>query len=445
MSLKIITFGCRLNSCESEAIEKLAIEVGLQNLPDDVVIINSCAVTHEAERQLCQMIRSIKRKSTERMSVTHVIVVGCAAQVWIMNNVKMLEVSYMLGSHDKLCRMRYEEIYSALSSKTECITYPTISVDVSHRSFAANDRLTTKQHRARAFLKIQDGCNHHCTYCIVPTARGASSSVPVDQVVSNAQDLVNSGYKEIVLTGVDITSYGEDLQRNTHYNMTLKQMIHTLLCDVDGLTRLRLSSIDIAEVDNDLLEFIACERRIMPYLHLSLQSGDDQILKLMRRRHTVAATHDFCAKMRKLREDIVFGADIITGFPTEDENMFQNTCSMISDIGIAYLHVFPYSERANTAAATMRPIVPRAVRIERGRRLRAIGDKIREIHNKTKIGKVFRALLESQYIARTDDFSIVKLHTPHKSATSHGMRYGEVVAVEVLGYGDSGLLGRIHE
>lgn len=415
MPLQILTFGCRVNFCESELIQKIAINAGLANLAQEVVIINSCAVTQEAERQLRQTIRSIKRNINNKALANDkcIIVVGCATQIHTTRYLQMQEVSYVLGHPEKLNPSKYSEIYHDLLRLSQT-QGNTIHIEEFPPSITSGIATITKTNvttpsRARAFLKIQDGCNHYCTYCTIPFARGKSVSTNIDDIILQAKALVSKGYKEIVLTGIDITSYGKDLSPPT----TLDSMVKIMLQEVQELPRLRLSSIDIAGIDDNLLQVIAHETRLMPHIHLSIQSGDDHILNLMKRRHNAHTIRTFCSKLRALRPTVTFGADIIVGFPTESEDMFQNTCNIIQETNIAYLHVFPYSERIGTLASQITPAIPRNIRIERGRKLRAIGKALFERHCKNNIGSAFDALIESQNTARLDDFSTVRLiNTP---------------------------------
>ncbi len=445
MSVEVLTFGCRLNFYESELIKKLAINAKLDTLDRDIVVINSCTVTHEAERQLQQTMRRIKKDSPNK----YIILVGCAAQVWRDKYSIMPEVSFLLDNKDKVKIEKYKEIADILSKKistennvavrdsdlTQKLLYKSHinnkenedkvisqinisnlvnNLDIDHckqQNKNIQKSNTTKfvehfDHRARAFLKIQDGCDHYCSYCIIPFARGKSISIPPHDIIAQAKKLVFNGHNEIVLTGVDVTSYGYDLKTRI---IKLGSLIKLILKEIPSLQRLRLSSLDVAEIDLELFDVIVNEERVMPHLHLSLQSGDDNVLRKMRRRHSVSLVRSFCDRVRKKRSNIAFGADIITGFPEESEEMFKNTCALMEEINIVYLHVFPYSERSGTLAASMQSKIPRSERVERGRALRAIGKKLLANHYSKKVGNTYSAIIEGGNTARMDDFSLAKI------------------------------------
>jgi threonylcarbamoyladenosine tRNA methylthiotransferase MtaB len=386
---EVVTFGCRLNTYESSVIEKLSLEAGIEN----AIIFNSCAVTSEAERQLRQAIRS-KRKQFPDATI---IVTGCAAQVNHEKYSSMSEVDFIIGNAEKMD----PEAYRRLSEQKVAVS------DIMLAKEAVPHMVEGFEGRARGFLQVQNGCNHRCTFCIIPYARGNSRSVPLGEIVKQAQLLCEHGYHEIVLTGVDVTDYGGDLPGSPSFGGTIKR----LLKQVPALKRLRLSSIDVAEVDEDLLDLIANEPRFMPYLHLSLQSGDDLILKRMKRRHNRQQVFDFCAKVRKLRPEITFGADIIAGFPTETDEMFNNSLNVIEEVGLQFLHIFPYSEREGTPAARM-PQVAKQLRKKRAAMLREAGNKQLALHYNQKVGTVMSAICESENRARAEDFSLIKLDSP---------------------------------
>jgi threonylcarbamoyladenosine tRNA methylthiotransferase MtaB len=347
---RILTFGCRLNAYESEVMRGHAESAGLEN----AIIVNTCAVTGEAERQARQAIRKARRENPG----AQIIVTGCAAQIDPAGFAAMAEVDRVIGNEEKL---RAESFLLEDAPRV-----------------AVNDIMTVRQtapqliagfaERTRAFVQVQQGCDHRCTFCIIPYGRGNSRSVPLGEVVRQVRALVDEGTAEVVLTGVDITSYGGDLPGRP----ALGQMLRRLLAQVPELKRLRLSSLDAIELDPDLRRLIAEEPRLMPHLHLSLQAGDDMILKRMKRRHSRAEAVALCEELRALRPGIVFGADLIAGFPTETEAMFENSLRLVEDCGLTYLHVFPYSARKGTPAARM-PQLPMAVRKERAARLRAAG------------------------------------------------------------------------
>ncbi|HMA14319.1 MAG TPA: tRNA (N(6)-L-threonylcarbamoyladenosine(37)-C(2))-methylthiotransferase MtaB, partial [Kiloniellaceae bacterium] len=337
-SPRILTFGCRLNAYESEVMRGHAEAAGL----DDAIIVNTCAVTGEAERQARQAIRKARRENP----TAQIIVTGCAAQIDPAGFAAMAEVDRVLGNEEKL----HAESF----------------LDAGAPRVAVNDIMAVKEtapqliagfaERTRAFVQVQQGCDHRCTFCIIPYGRGNSRSVPLGEVVRQVRTLVEQGTAEVVLTGVDITSYGGGLPGQPK----LGQMVRRLLAQVPELKRLRLSSLDAIELDADLKRLVAEEERLMPHLHLSLQAGDDMILKRMKRRHLRADSIRFCEEVRRLRPDIVFGADIIAGFPTETEEMFENSLRIVNECGLTHLHVFPFSPRKGTPAARM-PQVPREV------------------------------------------------------------------------------------
>ncbi|MGZ5936993.1 MAG: tRNA (N(6)-L-threonylcarbamoyladenosine(37)-C(2))-methylthiotransferase MtaB [Rhizomicrobium sp.] len=357
MTAEILTFGCRLNAYESEAIRARAAEAGLQ----DAVIFNTCAVTAEAVRQSRQAIRKARREHPERK----IIVTGCAAQTEPQTYADMAEVDLVLGNSEKLDARSYADFGVGAAERVR------VNDIMSVRETASQmvDCFEGPTRGVRAFLQVQNGCNHRCTFCIIPYGRGNSRSVPMGAVIDEARRLTDKGVPEIVLTGVDMTSYGEDLPGSP----TLGQLVRKLLKLVPGVKRLRLSSIDSIEADADLMCAIAEEERLMPHFHLSVQSGDDMILKRMKRRHARADTIAFCRTVRRARPNAAFGADLIAGFPTETEAMFQQTMRLVDEAGLTNLHVFPFSPRDGTPAARM-PQVAKGVIKERAARLRAKGE-----------------------------------------------------------------------
>ena len=383
--VEVLTFGCRLNLVESEAMRRAALACGQTNL----VIVNTCAVTAEAARQARQAIRRVKR---ERPGA-EIVVTGCAAQIDPDRFAAMPEGFRVLGNAEK----------ADPASWARCGAH----VDVS-KIMAAKAAPTILsegiEDRTRAFLAVQTGCDHRCSFCVIPFGRGPSRSVPPDKVIHAARRLTGNGFREIVLTGVDLTSYGADLCGAP----SLGKLVKAILRVAPDLARLRLSSIDCIEADEELIAAFAGEPRLMPYLHLSLQSGDDLILKRMKRRHGRADAVRFCAELRRLRPEIVFGADLIAGFPTESEAMFQNTLAHVEDCGLTHLHVFPFSGRPGTPAARMPPVAPEIVKA-RAERLREAGDAALRAHLEAQTGKVLRVLTERHGIGRTEDFSRVKI------------------------------------
>ncbi len=384
-SPEIVTFGCRLNSYESEVMRGHAANAGLNN----AVIINTCAVTNEAERQARQAVRKARRDHPD----AKIIVTGCAAQTNPDQFQKMDEVDQILGNLEKL------EPQSFGLDQTERVQVN----DIMSAEETASHLLEGFEGRARAFLQIQNGCDHRCTFCIIPYGRGNSRSVPLGAIVEQAESLTKNGYKEFVLTGVDITAYGEDLPGKP----SLGQMCRRLLALVPGIERLRLSSLDPVEVDEDLWTLIEHEPRLMPHLHISLQAGDDMVLKRMKRRHLRKDVYDFCTKARALRPDVVFGADIIAGFPTETDDMAENSRLLLEECDITYAHVFPYSERPGTPAAKM-PQVPGDKRKHRAANLRAVGSANLARHLGDQVGKTLPVLAENETTGRTEHYAPVQ-------------------------------------
>ena len=387
--IEIITFGCRLNAYESEVMREHANAAGLS----DAVIVNTCAVTAEAVRQARQAIRKARRERPN----SKIVVTGCAAQIEPSRFAAMDEVDHVIGNQEK----------------TECRTFAGLAGEATER-VVVNDIMSVKEtaghliegfgSRARAYVQIQNGCDHRCTFCIIPFGRGPSRSVPAGEVVAQVRRLVENGYAEVVLTGVDITAYGADLPGD----MTLGKLVCKVLKLVPELPRLRLSSIDSVEVDPALLTAIAEEERLMPHLHLSLQSGDDLTLKRMKRRHARADSVVFCKSMRRVRPDMVFGADLIAGFPTETETMFRNSLSLVDDCGLTFLHVFPFSAREGTPAARMPQVNGRTI-ARRASELRDKGVVALKSHLASAKGSRIQVLMESQGQGRSSDFTMVKL------------------------------------
>jgi threonylcarbamoyladenosine tRNA methylthiotransferase MtaB len=387
--LEIITFGCRLNAYESEVMREHANAAGVT----DAVIVNTCAVTSEAVRQARQAIRKARRARPN----AKIVVTGCAAQIDPDRFAAMEEVDRVVGNQEKLEARTFQGLSTGDTEKVAVNDIMSVTETAGHLIEGFGNR-------ARAYVQIQNGCDHRCTFCIIPFGRGPSRSVPAGEVVAQVRRLVENGYAEIVLTGVDMTAYGADLPGA----MTLGKLTRTVLRLVPHLPRLRLSSIDSVEADPDLIAAIAEEERLMPHLHLSLQAGDDLTLKRMKRRHARADSVSFCEAMRKARPDIVFGADIIAGFPTETEEMFQNSLSLVDDCGLTFLHVFPFSAREGTPAARM-PQVHGAVVSRRAGELREKGVAALKGHLTNAKGRRIQVLMETEAQGRSPDFTPVRL------------------------------------
>ena len=392
MSVDITTFGCRLNTYESEVMRERADEAGL----DDAIVFNTCAVTGEAVRQARQAIRKARRESPG----AQIIVTGCAAQTEPQTFAAMNEVDLVLGNAEKLTADAYR-------------TGPDFGIDASEK-VRVNDIMSVRENapqfveaiegRTRAFVQVQNGCDHRCTFCIIPYGRGNSRSVPMGAIVDQVRRLVENGYREVVLTGVDITSFGADLLGTPR----LGTLVRAVLRHVPELDRLRISSIDSIEADEELMRAIAEEERLMPHLHLSLQSGDDMILKRMKRRHLRADAIAFCQEARRLRPDMVFGADLIAGFPTETDAMFEQSMAIVDECDLAHLHVFPFSPRTGTPAARM-PQLERALVKQRAARLREKGEAARLACYGRDVGEIRSVLVERPGHGRTEHFAPVQI------------------------------------
>ena len=384
-AVEVVTFGCRLNAYESEVIRARAAEDGLT----DAVVFNTCAVTAEAVRQARQAIRKARR---ERPGA-RLIVTGCAAQIDPAAFAAMAEVDVVLGNAEKSQAGAYLDRPDAARVRVN---------DIMSVRETAGHLIDGLRGRARAYVEVQNGCDHRCTFCIIPYGRGNSRSAAAGEVVEQVRRLTAEGYNEVVLTGVDITSWGSDLPGAP----TLGQLVARILKLVPDLPRLRLSSIDAAEIDADLMRCLAQDGRLMPHLHLSLQAGDDMILKRMKRRHSRADALRLIEQVRSVRPDTAFGADLIAGFPTETEAMFENTLSLVEEAGLSFLHVFPFSARPGTPAAKM-PAVASAVVKARAQRLRAAGERALTRHLDAQVGRTIPALVERDGRARAEDFTEV--------------------------------------
>ncbi|WOC16248.1 tRNA (N(6)-L-threonylcarbamoyladenosine(37)-C(2))-methylthiotransferase MtaB [Pseudochrobactrum sp. MP213Fo] len=424
MAVEVVTFGCRLNTYESEVMKREADEAGLGTLENGAIIFNTCAVTAEAVRQARQAIRKARRDNPE----ARIIVTGCAAQTGADEFAAMDEVDLVLGNEEKLKSNSYRMLPDFGVNQFEKVRVN----DIMEVRETASHMVDAIEGRARAFVQVQNGCDHRCTFCIIPYGRGNSRSVPMGGVVEQVKRLVGNGYNEVVLTGVDMTSYGPDLPGN----LRLGKLVKTVLAQVPDLQRLRFSSIDSIEADEDLMEVLANETRLMPHLHLSLQSGDNMILKRMKRRHLRDDSIRFCEDVRKLRPDAVFGADIIAGFPTETEEMFQNSIRIVEECGLSHLHVFPYSPREGTPAARM-PQLRREVIKDRAARLRVAGEAAYRLHLDSLKGTVQKVLIERgdrlEGLGRTEGFTLAGLDT-------QGLSAGEIVSVQISGHDGDKLL-----
>jgi len=444
---EVVTFGCRLNAYESEAIKEALKKSDQKNL----IVFNSCAVTSQAERQLRQAVRRARKKNPD----AKIVVTGCAAQIDPEKYAKMVEVDLVLGNVEKSKAESYGVVRQESSAGFDSaqMAVGNVDSDIAHKdriffenrknsaSFLSisetskiivNDIMSVKdtapqlvsyfENRTRAFLEIQNGCNHRCTFCIIPFGRGNSRSVAFGEIVDQVKKMVAAGHKEVVLTGVDISGYGEDLAAP----ITLSQMIKRLFKLVPQLPRLRLSSIDVAEIDENMIDLIASEPRFMPYLHLSVQSGDDVILKRMKRRHNRTQVLEFCARVRKLRPEITFGADFIAGFPTETDEMFLNSVNLIKEAGIIFNHIFPYSKREGAPAAKMPPVNDKIIK-ERAKILREAGQEELQKFLQKQIGKKITMIVEKDNIGKSENFVDVKI-----LGESEKFKSGEILELEVV-------------
>ncbi|MES2894844.1 MAG: tRNA (N(6)-L-threonylcarbamoyladenosine(37)-C(2))-methylthiotransferase MtaB [Pseudomonadota bacterium] len=411
--VRIVTFGCRLNAYESEVIRARASEDGLAN----AIVFNTCAVTGEAVRQARQAIRKARRERPD----ARLIVTGCAAQIDPAAFAGMAEVDLVLGNAEKSQAGAYSA--SAPEGRVRVNDIMSVRETAGHLIDGLKDR-------ARAYVEVQNGCDHRCTFCVIPYGRGNSRSAAAGEVVEQVRKLTAQGYLEVVLTGVDITSWGADLPGQP----TLGQLVARILKLVPELPRLRLSSIDAAEIDPDLMRCLAEDPRLMPYLHLSLQAGDDMILKRMKRRHLRADALKLIADVRAVRPDTAFGADLIAGFPTETEEMFENTLRLVEEGGLSFLHVFPFSPRPGTPAARM-PQLQRPVIKDRAARLRAVGEAALVRHLERQVGRMITGLVEREGVARAEDFTEI--------AFTGEAAVGSIVAMRIIGHAGGKALGHV--
>lgn len=426
MSVEVVTFGCRLNTYETEVIRREARAAGLGGGDvGDVVIVNTCAVTGEAERQARQAIRRLKRERPQ----ARIVVTGCAAQTNPAGFAAMQEVDRVIGNDAKMrgdTWVEAQRLFAAPDFGVEQEEKVAVNDIASVRETAAH-LIEGFEGRARAYVQVQNGCDHRCTFCIIPFGRGNSRSVPAGAVVEEVRRLVDNGYREVVLTGVDLTSYGADLPSAPKLGTLVRQILKA----VGGLDRLRLSSLDCIEIDPGLMDAFAEEERLMPHLHLSLQAGDDLILKRMKRRHLRADAIALCRELRRRRPDMVFGADFIAGFPTETEDMFRRTVDLIEECGLTFLHVFPYSPRPGTPAARM-PQVARAIVKDRARRLRRHSEAALRRHLDAEIGQVRRVLAESNESGHSEHFTPVRF--------GRVVEPGRIVETRITGHDGSRLI-----
>ncbi len=421
-NLDIITMGCRLNTLDSEVMLRAAEEAGLEN----TLLVNTCAVTGEAVRQARQAIRRAKRENPDR----RVLVTGCAAQTEAETFANMEEVDAVLGNEEKLKASSYTRLPDFGVSAEEKI----VVNDIMSVTETAPHMVDAMGDRTRAFVQVQTGCDHRCTFCIIPFGRGNSRSVPMGAVIDQVKRLVENGFLEVVITGVDITSYGADLAGTP----TLGTLVQNILTSVPDLPRLRLSSIDSIEVDPPLMEAIHDDRRLLPHLHLSLQSGDNMILKRMKRRHLREDTIQFCNDVRENRPDIVFGADIIAGFPTETDAMFENSLRIVDECDLTHLHIFPYSPRPGTPAAKMPQVDGKTIK-DRARQLREKGETQLNTHLEKTVGNaasilVERLLDDGTRLGRTEQFTLTRLNQGQE---------GEIINARITGRTDNELVATV--
>ena len=412
---KFTTLGCRLNAYETEAMKELSQQAGLE----DLVVVNTCAVTAEAVRKSRQEIRRLRRDNPK----ARIVVTGCAAQTEPETFAQMAEVDTVIGNTEKMQPETWNGMAANFIGETEKVQVDDI-MSVTETAGHLIDGFGT---RSRAYVQVQNGCDHRCTFCIIPYGRGNSRSVPAGVVVDQIKRLVDKGYNEVVLTGVDLTSWGADLPATPQ----LGDLVMRILKLVPDLPRLRISSIDSIEVDENLMQAIATEPRLMPHLHLSLQHGDDMILKRMARRHLRDDAIRFCDEALKLRPEMTFGADIIAGFPTETEAHFENSLKLVTDCNLTWLHVFPYSKRTGTPAAKIPKQVNGTVIKSRAARLRAAGEAQVQSHLAAQIGKTHQVLMENPHMGRTEQFTEVSFASPQQE--------GQIVTAIIRGQDGSQL------
>jgi len=418
MATEIVTFGCRLNTYEAEIIRRESKTAGLDALQGGAIIFNTCAVTAEAVRQAKQAIRKARRQNPQ----ARIIVTGCAAQTSAQDFARMNEVDLILGNEEKLHAHFYRQLPDFSINRMEKVQVNNI-MEVRDNTSHMIDLI---EGRSRAFVQVQNGCDHRCTFCIIPYGRGPSRSVPPGTVVEQINRLSGNGYQEVVLTGIDLTSYGSDLPGN----ITLGKLVTSILRNVADLPRLRLSSIDSMEADGELLDLLAYEKRLMPHLHLSLQAGDNMILKRMKRQHVREDVIRFCHELRSKRPEMVFGADLIAGFPTETDAMFENTRALIRECGLIHLHVFPFSPREGTPAARMPQTECHIIR-QRAAILRSEGKRAYSNHLQRLQGTEQIILMERDRIGRCENYTLAKIND--------GVA-GTMIRCRIISYNDNALI-----
>jgi len=415
---KVITLGCRLNAYESDVIAQNARDAG----DTGAVVINTCAVTNDAVAESRRQVRKAKRDNPQ----ARIIVTGCAAQINPAMFADMSEVDQVLGNHEKMNPMSFGP--DAPSERIRVNDIMSVRETAPQFMGSENAPNIKSQSRSRAFLQVQNGCDHRCTFCIIPYGRGNSRSVPAGEIVGSVKSLVRQGYNEVVLTGVDLSSWGGDLPGTP----PLGDLVRRILKLVPDLPRLRLSSIDPAEVDDVLFDLLTTDPRMSPYLHLSLQAGDDMILKRMKRRHTREDAINLCQRIKAARPGFTFGADIIAGFPTETQDMFENSLSIVSEIGIPWLHVFPFSPREGTPAAKIPPVNGTIVKA-RAKALRDAGALEKAAHLQNRIGDEDIALFEETGLGRLPDFSVVKVDNPVAAGSLARVRITDAASEQLIG------------
>ena len=416
---EIKTFGCRLNIWESQVISDHASKNG----HGDLIIFNTCAVTSEADRQARQAIRSAKKKRPD----AKILVTGCAAQVDAQKWNAMPEVNFVVGNKEKLEGAFWEEFNPNCDAQAKNNVFVD---DIMEHKGATDHLIESFNKHTRGFVQVQNGCDHRCTFCIIPFGRGPSRSVSTQNVINSINSLLKNGVKEVVLTGVDLTSWGNDIFGKPSLGLLVKK----ILKNIPELPRLRLSSIDPAEVDYELMDALENEKRLMPHIHLSIQHGDDLILKRMKRRHLYRDVMNFVLEARRRRSDVVFGGDFIAGFPTEDETAHQQSLKLIKEAEISYIHVFPYSDRENTAASKMPKVLKKDIK-SRAKELRNLGEKQHNKLLKKQIGTIQNVLIEKNSMGHTENFSKIKLQETIQSR--------EIISTQILDINSDYLVGTI--